>query len=324
MNQNLPGLNQNFIGQPNAEDVKALETLRRGLIPMLATLDKLKYDMEMAVKQKQAIDWPQIQRATSTVNGYITTLMTTINGGRRYTLENRKTDAGKVLKTKSNDGRRDYRDVEIEPQADIIRNLHPFPTSPYTGTDEHVNTVAQGLLRKRMEPAEEKWVEERLQKALEFATLPPEWGIEARKPSSTEDAKKESDDEIDAVAPSTAVNKFNKRVDGILTEEQLVQRWNSAHTWFFNPPRTDFDDEDEYEEGEEGDEEDDEDGFEDAMATPAADAGSQPSQEDVQPAKPPPPVVMIQEAEPPVHKPVPGMPVLDLGVIQKFMATGHL
>lgn len=323
MNQNLAGLNQNFVGQPNAEDIKALETLRRGLIPMLATLDKLKYDMEVAVQQKRAIDWPQIQRATSTVNSYITTLMTTINGGRRYTLENRKTDAGKVLKNKQNDARRDYRDVEIEPQADIIRNLHPFPTSPYPGTDDRVNTVAQGLLRKRMEPAEEKWVQERLQKALEFATLPAEWGIEARKASADKE-EKDSGDETDAEAPSTAIGKFNKRVNGVLTEEQLVQRWNSAHMWFFNPPRTDFDDEGEYEDGEEGDDEDDEDGFEDAMGTPAADAGAQPSQEDVQLSKPPPPVVMIQEAEPPVHKPVPGMPVLDLGVIQKFMATGQL
>lgn len=314
-------MNQNFVGQPNAEDIKALENLRRGLIPMLAALDKLKYDMDIARQRGTAVDWPQIQRATTTVNGYITNLMTTINGGRKYALESRKTDAGKVLKNKQGDQGRDYRDIDIEPQADTIRNLHPFPTAPFPGTTPEFAVIAQGLLRKRMEPAEEKWVEDRLSKALEFASVPPEWGIEPRKPADKED--KDSDNEPDPDAQSTAVNRFSKRAKGALTEEQLVQRWNSAHMWFFNPPRTEFDDEGEYEEGEEG-EEDDEGEFEDAMNTPAAEAGAQPPQENVQPAKPPLPVVMIQEAEPSVHKPVPGMPVLELGIIQKFMATGHV
>ncbi|KAJ4384325.1 mediator of RNA polymerase II transcription subunit 8 [Didymella sp. IMI 355093] len=316
-------MNQNFVGQPNAEDIKALENLRRGLIPMLAALNKLKYDMEDARVRGTAVDWPQIQRTTSTVNSYITTLMTTINGGRRYTLENRKTDAGKILKSKQGDSRRDYRDIDIEPQADTIRNLHPFPTAPFDGTNDHFNMIVQGLLRKRVEPEEEKWVEERLQKALEFASVPPEWGIEPRKPTADKDDK-DSDIDTESEVPSTAVHRFSKRAEGVLTEDQLVQRWNSAHMWFFNPPRTDFDEEGEYEEGEEGEEDEDEGEFEDAMNTPAADAGAQPPQEDAQSAKPPPAVVMMQEAEPPVHKPVPGMPVLDLGVIQKFMATGQL
>ncbi|KAF1934369.1 uncharacterized protein M421DRAFT_415403, partial [Didymella exigua CBS 183.55] len=249
-------MNQNFVGQPNAEDIKALENLRRGLIPMLAALDKLKYDMEIAKKRGTAVDWPQIQRATTTVNSYITNLMTTINGGRKYALESRKTDAGKVLKNKQGDHGRDYRDIDIEPQADTIRNLHPFPTAPFPGTTHEFAVIAQGLLRKRMEPAEEKWVEERLSRALEFASVPPEWGIEPRKPADKDE--KDSDNETDPDAPSTAVNRFSKRAKGSLTEEQLVQRWNSAHIWFFNPPRTEFDDEGEYEDGEEGDEEDDE------------------------------------------------------------------
>lgn len=316
-------MNQNFVGQPNAEDIRALENLRRGLVPMLAAMDKLQYDMNIAKQRGTAVDWPQIQRTTTTVNAYITALNTTINGGRKHTVESKKTDAGKVLKNKQGDDDMRYRDIEIAPQGDTIRNLHPFPIAPFPGTNNDLAGLAQALLRKRLEPAEEKWVEDRLSKALEFAAVPPEWGIEPRKPAEKDD--KDSDNETDPDAPSTAVNRFSKRAKGSLTEEQLVQRWNTAHMWFFNPPRTEFDEEGEYEEGEEGDEDEEEGEFEDAMNTPAADASAQPAQEeDVKPARPPPPIVMIQEAEPPVHKPVPGMPVLDLGVIQKFMATGQL
>ena len=229
------------------------------------------------------------------------------------------------MKNKQGNDEVRYSDITIPSQADTIRNLHPFPIAPFPGTNDHLAGLTQTLLRKRLEPTEEKWIEDRLSKALEFAYVPPEWGIEPRKPAEKED--KDSDTEADLDQPSTAVNRFSKRAKGTLTEEQLVQRWNSAHTWFFNPPQTSFDDGEEYasgEEGEEGDDEEEEE-FEDAMNTPAADTSAQAAQgEGVKPAAPPLPVVMIQEAEPPVHKPVPGMPTLDLGVIQRFMATGQL
>lgn len=254
------------------------------------------------------------------MNSYITTLNTFINGGRRHTVESRKTDTGKVLKNKQGNDEVRYNDINIPPQAETIRNLHPFPIAPFPGTDDHLSGLTQTLLRKRLEPTEEKWVEDRLAKALEFANVPPEWGIEPRKPTEKED--KDADADANADQPSTAVGRFSKRAKGTLTEEQLVQRWNSAHTWFFNPPQTSYDDgEESGEEGDEGEEEE-EDEFEDAMDADAPAAATQ--EEDVKPAAPPAEVVMIQEAEPPVHKPVPGMPVIDLGVIQKFMATGHL
>lgn len=258
------------------------------------------------------------------MNSYITTLNTFINGGRKHAVESRKTDAGKVLKNKQGADEVRYNDITIPPQAETIRNLHPFPIAPFPNTNDHLAGLAQTLLRKRLEPTEEKWVEDRLSKALEFAAVPPEWGIEPRKP--TEEDDKDSDNEADDDQPSM-LHRFNKRAKGTLNEEQLVQRWNSAHMWFFNPPQTSFDDE-EYasgEEGEEGDEEEGETPFEDAMNTPAGDVSGQPAQEEAtKSARPPPPVVMVQEAEPPVHKPVPGMPVLELGLIQKFMATGQL
>ncbi|XPS94180.1 mediator of RNA polymerase II transcription subunit 8 [Ascochyta lentis] len=319
-------MNQNFVGQPNAEDIRALEGLRRGLVPMIAAMDRLKRDMDFKMSQGGAVDWPQIQRTTAAVNSHITSLNIFINGGRKHAPETRKTDAGKVLKNRQGGDETRYTDTTIPSQADTIRNLHPFPIAPFPNTNEHLAGLAQTLLRKRLEPTEEKWIEERLSKALEFASVPPEWGIEPKKTNDKE-ATKETDDEIDG-DPTRLLNRYSKRTKGTLTEEQLVQRWNTAHTWFFNPPQTSFDEE-EYASGEEGDEEDDDEGqeFEDAMNTPAPDASAAQSaaqEEPAKPAAPPPPVVMVQEAEPPVHKPVPGMPVLELGLIQRFMATGQL
>lgn len=316
-------MNQNFVGQPNAEDIRALEGLRRGLVPMIAAMDKLKRDMEFKMSQGDAVNWPQIQRTTTAVNSYITGLNTFINGGRKHTIESRKTDAGKVLKNKQGNDEVRYNDISIPPQADVIRNLHPFPIAPFPNTNDHLAGLAQTLLRKRLEPTEEKWVEERLSKALEFASVPPEWGISPRKPTDNE--THDSDSEADADTTGL-VHRFSKRAKGTLSEEQLLQRWNGAHMWFFNPPQTNFDEDEEgeEEEGEEGEEEE-EDEFEDAMNTDAPDAEAHDvKQEDAKPAAPPAEVVMVQEAEPPVHKPVAGMPALELGVIQKFMATGHL
>ena len=218
-----------------------------------------------------------------------------------------------------------YTDTTIPAQAETIKNLHPFPIAPFPNTNDHLAGLAQTLLRKRLEPTEEKWIEDRLSKALEFAAVPPEWGIEPKKPSD-KDAEKDGDNEAES-DNSSLVARFSKRTKGTLTEEQLVQRWNTAHMWFFNPPQTSFEEEEEYASGEEVEEGDDEDQeFEDAMDTPAPDASvAQPATQE-EPAKPaaPPPIVIIQEAEPPVHKPVPGMPVLELGLIQRFMATGQL
>lgn len=270
---------------------------------------------------------PQIQRTTAAVNSHITSLNIFINGGRRHALETRKTDAGKVLKNRQGGDDMRYTDTNIPPQADIIRNLHPFPIAPFPNTNEHLAGLAQTLLRKRLEPTEEKWVEDRLSKAMEFAAVPPEWGIEPKK-AYDKDTEKDADHGIDDDS-SNLVNRFSKRTKGTLTEEQLVQRWNTAHVWFFNPPQTSFEEE-EYASGEEGEEEgDDEDEgqeFENVTDTPVPDAATQPAtqEEPVKPAAPPPPVVMIQEAERPVHKPVFGMPVLELGLIQRFMATGQL
>jgi hypothetical protein len=266
---------------------------------------------------------PQIQRTTTAVNSYLTSLNIFINGGRKHAVEPKKTDSGKVLKSKQGVDELRYNDITIQPHADTIKNLHPFPIAPYPNTNDHLAGLAQTLLRKRLEPTEEKWIEDRLAKALEFASVPPEWGIEPKKPA--DQVAKENDSENDEEIGG-ALGRYSKRTQGTLTEDQLVQRWNSAHMWFFNPPQMqegDGEGEEDYASGEEGSEEEE---FEDAMNTPLPDESSaRPAPQEAEPEKPtapPPPVVMVQEAEPPVHKPVPGMPVLELGLIQRFMATG--
>lgn len=266
-------------------------------------------------------DRPQVQRTTTSVNQFITGLNTTINGGRKHIAESRKTDAGKVLRNKQGDEEYRYNDIAIPSQADTIRNLHPFPISPFPGTNEHLSGLTQTLLRKRLEPTEEKWVEDRLAKALEFAYVPPEWGIEPRKPAEKE--RKDSDSEPGDDKPGddgntkTAFETYNQRSKGTLTEDQLVEKWNEAHTLFFD--QSESYQGDSGEEGEEEEEEEEE--FEDAMDE---DEPAQAAQEEEAKPKTPPPVVVIQEAEPPVHKPVPGMPVLEIGVSLKFIATGQL
>ena len=273
-------------------------------------------------------DRPQIQRTTTSVNQFITTLNTTINGGRKHIAESRKTDAGKVLRNTQGDEEYRYNDIAIPSQGDTIRNLHPFPISPFPGTNEHLSGLTQTLLRKRLEPTEEKWVEDRLAKALEFAYVPPEWGIEPRKPVEKEckDNDTESGDvkPDDDGKPKTPFEKYNKRSKGTLTEKELVKRWNKAHRKFFGRPGAisgEGDEEYTSDEGEEEEEEEEEEEFEDAMDE---DEPAQAAQEEEAKPKTPPPVVVIQEAESPVHKPVPGMPVMEVGVSLKFIATGQL
>lgn len=50
-------MNQNFVGQANAEDIRALEGLRRGLLPMVTAMDKLRRDMDVAASRGTAVDW---------------------------------------------------------------------------------------------------------------------------------------------------------------------------------------------------------------------------------------------------------------------------
>jgi hypothetical protein len=50
-------MNHNFLGKPDGDDIKTLEGLRRGLLPMIAAMDKLRRDMDIKMSRGDAVDW---------------------------------------------------------------------------------------------------------------------------------------------------------------------------------------------------------------------------------------------------------------------------
>lgn len=77
-------------------------------------------------------------------------------------------------------------------------------------------------LRKMPEPHDQDWVEARIAKAGEFAHVPEEWGIEARKPDE------EQGDEVKEDGANVGVAARVKRVRGNLDEDQIAQLWADA------------------------------------------------------------------------------------------------
>jgi hypothetical protein len=268
------------------------------------------------------VNRPQIHRTTSVVNSYLTSLNIVINGGRKHIVEKAKNDSGKVLKNPDQSDQMRYEDITLPSHASKIQALHPFPVAPYPSANEHLAGLAQTLLRKRLEPAEEKWVEDRLAKALEFAYVPPEWGIEPKKPDIKEETRNDSDDEDESAQDTAANGKpslSTTRIKGTLTEDDIVANWNQAHLEIFDMEYQnskyskdigmDDDAQDDEQMDQQGDEMQDEEYEE---------------EEEEEETEAPPPVVMIQEAPPVVHQPVAGQPVLALGFVHRFMASGEV
>jgi hypothetical protein len=270
------------------------------------------------------LDRPQVHRTTSVVNSYLTSLNIFINGGRKHIVEKAKNDSGKVLKNPDDSDQMRYEDITLPSHASRIQALHPFPVAPYPNANEHLAGLAQTLLRKRLEPAEEKWVEDRLAKALEFAYVPPEWGIEPKKPDVKQEARDDDSDDEDEATQTATDGKpalSTTRVKGTLTEDDLVTNWNQAHLEIFDMEYQnskyskdigmDDDGQDDEQMDQQGDEMQDDDEEEE-------------EEEEEEETKAPPPVVMIQEAPPVVHQPVVGQPVMPLGFVHRFMASGEV
>lgn len=201
--------------------------------------------------------------------------------------------------------------------------------------------MANTLLRKRLEPMEEGWVEQRLQKAAEFAQVPSEWDIQPKKiePKDDKDEIGSGDEETDA-----AERMRTKRVQGSLSEDDLMEMWKYAHQEVFDQQylKTRYPEEygggdGEGDAGDEGsvyddespeskddeDEDDDDDDFEDVMDT--SNTPDALKDESAATRILPPPGVAAQKparAKLAVHKPIPGLPVLSLGFVHKFMALG--
>lgn len=300
---------------------------------------------------------PQIQRATSVVTSYLDSFNILINGGYKHTSEQIKET--RQVPQKDNDGnvvthedgtpvleskefaKTDYRDIHIPAHGDRIKALHPFPIAPFPIMQGNGAGMATTLLRKRLEPTEEGWVEQRLQKAAQFADVPAEWGIEPRKLEAKEVKDK---DDSDAEDNATTDRMPTKRVQGSLSDDDIMQMWKYAHQEVFDQQylksrypeeygggegEGDMGDEegsvyeDESPEGKDEDEEDEDDDFEDVM-----DLSDTPDATKVELAvatAPPPPSAAARAAAPnklAVHKPIPGLPVLSLSLVHKFMASG--
>ncbi|KAF2856758.1 hypothetical protein T440DRAFT_382715 [Plenodomus tracheiphilus IPT5] len=332
-------MNQNFQGAPDADDLKVLEDLRRQLVPMIAVMTALQHEMQFKMERGLSVDWPRIQQATNRVVNYINTFNTMINGGYRHTAEDivvkvpKKDENGNIIKDDSGypiDSDKEttktiYRDAHVPAQGGRIKALHPFPIPPFPMHLPHAQGMANTLLRKRLEPVEEGWVEKRLQKAAEFVEIPEAWGIEPKKPEVKDDDKEQDiddeaeGDDTDAMPP--------KRVKGSLGEIDILEMWKFAHQEAFDQeylkekyPNIYGGDagaeDEEYEEEEEEEEEE----FEDVMDTSGAPevAASAPANATSQGA-----AQVTASVKPTAHPPVPGQPVLPLSFMHKFMVLGE-
>ncbi|KAF2032196.1 hypothetical protein EK21DRAFT_87322 [Setomelanomma holmii] len=309
-------MNANFLGAPNRDDMHTLESLRRQLMPMIGLLEKLQQDMQFKLSRGETVDWPHIQDLTSRISRYLISINGYINGTYRHTAEEAGKDtAGKPILDEDRNVKMNYRDMAVAGHAEQLGNLHVFPQAPFPIANERFASMAASLLEKRLKPDEEKWVEEKIRKAAEFAYVPGEWGVEPKKPEVKEEEDSDDEENLKGWDPAVPL----ERVKGSLDEDAIMEVWKLAHMTVFDKEygkMMDFeqggdeerDQEDEIDEvGDEDEEMEDED---DVAGTPQAPAAA--------------PVVMIQRAPPSVHKPVPGTLVMPLELVHRFMASGEI
>ncbi|EMD65900.1 hypothetical protein COCSADRAFT_86252 [Bipolaris sorokiniana ND90Pr] len=358
-------MNQNFQGAPDRDDIRLLDQLRSQLMPMIKTMDRLQAEMQFKMSRGEAVDWPQIHRATTMVTNYITSIHLLINGGFRH--QNKLVTQKQRIPSKDAAGNHilDAGGNEVFVERDVRRRLiatqplptntekfqalHPFPNPlyPMNAGGGMAAGMAGTLLRKRLEPMEEGWVEDKIRKAAEWLYIPEEWGVDMNKKVATnkqEKSEKEDDDEDDdaGVPESERLDSEaipTTRVKDVLSGDAIKDVWQHAHQEVFdmkylrqtypasypaedaqdaNEGEEEGDDDDDEEEGDNEEEEEEE--FEDVMDTSGGqDAGDEES------AKP---KVMkkrkVVVGRLPVHQAVPGAPVFSLGVVQRFTETGEV
>jgi hypothetical protein len=310
-------------------------------MPMIGLLDKLHADMQHKMHRGEVVDWPQIRHTISAINSKLTSINGYINGYYKHAEEPIKDSNGNPMLDEENNPRMRYIDTANPGEAERIGALHAFPLAPYPiNVNDQLAYMADILLEKRLGPNEQKWVEERLRKAAEFAYVPGELGIDARKPVEVKD---ESDDEDDGMKGWND-GIPTKRIKGTLNEDQIMEMWSVGHKTAFDKTYAKnmrFDEG----EGEDEDEDDEEEDMEDVKIegltpTVGGDAqgaraqgtegdqdmgdGEDGSEDADTPKAPPVPVVMIQRAPPAVHKPVPGKPSLSLSFVHRFMTSGEV
>jgi hypothetical protein len=343
-------MNANFLGAPSREEIRVLEQLRGQIITTVKAIERLEQDAAQKLhRDGSAVDYPHIARTHALITAQLSSIHLLINGGPnqeskavRYTrlvpvkdpiTGKNKVDAqGNEEKVEKEEKRRELVIVEHERNAERIGALHTFPNGllPMNANGGMAAGMAGTLLRKRLEPVEEAWIEERVRKAGEWCFIPEEWGVEAKKADAgkEEDGNESEEEKIDEADRLESENFLTTRVRATLGEDEIMDLWQHAHQEVFDKaylqrtyggdlPEEEVQAGPEGEEGEEeeGDDEDDEE-FEDAMDT-SGDAVKE--DEKV--------VVVVKRkvlAGIPVHQPAPGLPVQSFSVAHKFREIGDV
>jgi hypothetical protein len=326
-------MNHNFLGQPTREETQTLDQLRRQLMPMIGLLDKLHLDMQQKMHRGEVVEWPQIRHTISAINYKLSSINGYINGYYKHTEEAVKDSNNKPVLDEEKNPRMRYIDTAEPGKRDMIAALHVFPQAPYPMGNDQLAYTSEMLLEKRLGPNEQKWLEERIRKAAEFAYVPGDLGITARKPV---EVKSDSDDEDDGMK-GWDDGIPTRRVKGTLSEDQIMEIWSLGHKTAFDKAYAKNMRFGEDEDGEEEEEEEEEDEMEDVPiegVTPSNGGnvkgdqdmeGVEEEEEDVDtPKAPPVPVVMIQRAPPAVHKPIPGKTIMPLSFVHRFMTCGEI
>lgn len=300
---------------------------------------------------------PQIHRSTTIVTNYISAIHLLINGGFRHTDKKVQQKERVVSKDALGNPILDASGHDTFVDKDIWRRLiatHPLPTNtekfqalhPFPNPSYPMNAgggmaagMAGTLLRKRLEPMEEGWVEDKIRKAGEWLYVPEEWGVDMKKPNARADKQdgEEEEEEEDGVPESERLDSEaipTKRVKDALSGEAIKDLWQHAHQEVFDlkylrrtypasypteGAQEANEDDDEEGDEEEGDEEEEEEEFEDVMDTSG---GQEEGKEDESRPKLMKKKVLVGKL--PVHQPMDGVPVLSLGVVHRFAEIGEV
>ncbi|KAL1611812.1 mediator of RNA polymerase II transcription subunit 8 [Paraconiothyrium brasiliense] len=248
-------------GEPAKADVALLESLRTRLMSLVWILEQMK--KELIANQTAPPDWPSIQRSISAVSSTITSIQSFIN-----------------------------KDPET---LSTFRALHSFPIPPFPTADPQLGPLLDTIFSKEPGAKEKDWILAKLIKAAEFAHVPGDWGIEAKRPAEEDDEKMDEGEE--------GTVKL-RRVKANLDEDQLAALWNDvyeiAEEAAADAANQQEQDGESGDEGASGDEEDEE--MEDVVGTgigtPAQDAAGEKEK--------------VKEEQ----------PMMSLDTIHRFMSTG--
>jgi hypothetical protein len=118
------------------------------------------------------------------------------------------------------DSTHEYSDGTSVTIAQILSRLRPYPIPPFPAAEPGKDGFVQTILRKKLEPAAEQWVEDRIRTAKEFCDVPEDWGIET-KPDEDEEEKKGEDEQKDEYGGI-------QRLKTDMKEHEITEVWSAA------------------------------------------------------------------------------------------------